>query len=420
MTRKNMKWLGWAALAAVVAIGTGVAYWRSQVSPTGGFATAKVMQEDIGETISALGVLVPSQYVDVGAQVSGQIVKLPVALGDMVKQGQLIAEIDPTQYAAKVGQDKAQIADLEAQLEGWQSRLSLARWTHERNSKLVPAGGATEQALNQSKSDLKVAETTVASLRAQIDKARNALKVDQANLGYTQIRAPINGLVISPTTAVYGNAWSKVDIAHQGQTLNANQNAPLLMRIANLDRMVVRAQVSEADVARLKIGMPVYFTTLGQPGRRIDARLTAVETTPELINGAIFYDADLEVANPDHSLLPQMTAQVFFVVAQAENALVVPLAALDSTQRQSGVRIPGCPAAASSQNADCVRVLVNGQPQARSVTVGIRNEVNVQILEGLQAGDQVIVSAAGVPAVKGSGGKGSGKNGGAGGGNGGQ
>ena len=86
MTRKNMKWLGWAALAAVVAIGTGVAYWRSQVSPTGGFATAKVMQEDIGETISALGVLVPSQYVDVGAQVSGQIVKLPVALGDMVKQ----------------------------------------------------------------------------------------------------------------------------------------------------------------------------------------------------------------------------------------------------------------------------------------------------------------------------------------------
>ena len=260
----------------------------------------------------------------------------------------------------------------------------------------------------------------MASLRAQIDKARNALKVDQANLGYTQIRAPINGLVISPTTAVYGNAWSKVDIAHQGQTLNANQNAPLLMRIANLDRMVVRAQVSEADVARLKIGMPVYFTTLGQPGRRIDARLTAVETTPELINGAIFYDADLEVANPDHSLLPQMAAQVFFVVAQAENALVVPLAALDSTQRQSGVRIPGCPAAASSQNADCVRVLVNGQPQARSVTVGIRNEVNVQILEGLQAGDQVIVSAAGVPAVKGSGGKGSGKNGGAGGGNGGQ
>ncbi|HBU30682.1 MAG TPA: efflux transporter periplasmic adaptor subunit [Thiobacillus sp.] len=417
MTRTTLKRLGLAALAAVVAAGAGLAYWRNQASQASEYATVKVARGDIQETVSALGVLVPSQYVDVGAQVSGQIIKLPVTLGDTVKQGQLVAEIDPTQYAAQVGQDQALITDLDAQLEGWQAKLALARWTHDRTSRLVPQGGATGQALEQSRADVKVAETTVASLRAQIDKAHNALKVDQANLGYTQIRAPIAGLVISPTSAVYGNAWSKVDIAHQGQTLNANQNAPLLMRIANLDRMVVRAQVSEADVARLKIGMPVNFTTLGRPDRHMEARLDAIESTPELVNGAIFYDAAFEVANPDHSLLPQMTAQVFFVLAEAKNALVVPLAALASIQRQSGARIPGCPSAPPSEDSDCVRVLVDGQPVARPVTVGVKNEGNAQILGGIEAGDQVIVGIAGAPAGNGSG---KGNAGGKGGGNGGR
>ena len=418
MTRKTLTQLGLAALAAVIAAGAGVTYWLNVASQAGGYATIKVARGDIQKTVSALGVLVPSQYVDVGAQVSGQLIKLPVTLGDTVKQGQLVAEIDPTQYAAQVGQDKALIADLEAQLAGWQAKLALARWTNERNSRLAPQGGATGQALEQSKSDLKVAETTVASLQAQIDKARYALKVDQANLDYTRIQAPISGLIISPTSAVYGNAWSKLDIAHQGQILNNKQNAPVMFRIAKLDRMVVRSQVSEADVSKLKIGMPVYFTTLGRPDRRIDARLGAIEPTPELVNGAIFYDANFEVPNPDHSLLPQMTAQVFFVVAEAKSALVVPLAALSSTQRQSGARITGCPATASAENSDCVRVLVDGKPVARPVTAGVKNEVNAQVLDGLQAGEQVIVGTAGVPADNGSG-KGNGKGGKGGGGNGG-
>ena len=410
MTRKTLTRLGMAAFAVVIAGGAGLAYWFNGTSQASGYATIKVARGDIQETVSALGVLVPSQYVDVGAQVSGQIIKLPVTLGDTVKQGQPVAEIDPTQYAAQVGEDQAMITDLNAQLAGWQAKLVLAGWTYEHNSRLAPQGGATEQALEQSRADLNVAETTVASLLAQIDKARNALKIDQANLDYTRIHAPISGLVISPTSAVYGNTWSKLDIAHQGQILNNKQNAPVLLRIANLDRVVIRSQVSEADVAKLKTGMPVYFTTLGRPDRRIDARLGAIEPTPELVNGAIFYDANFEVPNADHSLLPQMTAQVFFVVAEAKSALVVPLAALASTQRQSGAPIPGCPAASSSENTDCVRVLVDGKPVARPVTAGVKNEVNAQILDGLQAGEQVIVGTTGAPAGNGSG-KGNGKGG---------
>lgn len=402
---KKLKRLGWAALTVIVIAGAaGLFNWRYQSSRSSSFTSVHVTRGDIQETVSALGVLVPSQYVDVGAQVSGQLVKLPVGLGDAVKQGQLIAEIDPTKYAAQVAQDQALIADLMAQLSGLRARLALARWTHERNSRLAPQGGATEQALEQSKYDLKTAETTATSLVAQIDKAKNALKVDQANLGYTKITAPISGMVISPTSAIYGNTWSKLDIARQGQTLNANQNAPLLLRIANLDQMLVRAQVSEADMPRLKTGMSVWFTTLGQPDHRIVTQLKTIEITPELVNGAIFYDAIIEVENPSHSLQPQMTAQVFFVVSEAKDTLVVPLMALSSTQHNSGKRIPGCPTVSTS-NEDCVQMLVGGQPQARPVKVGIRDELNVQILEGIQVGDVLVTTT-------GAGGRRGGANGG--------
>lgn len=367
-----------------------------------------VDRADIRETVAALGILVPSRYVDVGAQVSGQLVRLHVGPGDTVKAGQPIAQIDPTRYAAQVAQDKALIADLRAQLNGWQSRLEFARWTLERNNRLAPEGAATEQATEQSRTEFAIAKTTVASLEAQIEKARNALKVNEANLGYTEIRAPIAGLVISPTSAAYGNTWSKLDIAHEGQTLNASQNAPVLLRIADLDRMRVRAQVSEADVARLAPGMAVEFTTLGRPERRIAARLDAVEPTPELVNGAIFYNAVFEVPNPERSLLPQMTAQVSFIVAEAKNTLTVPLAALASTRRQNGQVAPGCTSQGEA-NADCVTVLIDGQAVARQIKLGMRDETRVQILDGLAEGDRVTLAAAGPPPAGGRRGGGNGK-----------
>lgn len=161
--------------------------------------------------------------------------------------------------------------------------------------------------------------------------------------------------------------------------------------------MRVRAQVSEADVARLRQGMAVEFSTLGQAERRIKARLDTIEPTPELVNGAIFYNAVFEVPNPERSLLPQMTAQVSFVVAEAKQALTVPLAALASTRRQNGERAPGCAAAAAGSDADCITVLVEGQPLARPVKLGIRNETSVQILDGLVEGDRVTLAAAGPP-----------------------
>lgn len=143
--------------------------------------------------------------------------------------------------------------------------------------------------------------------------------------------------------------------------------------------------------------MKVYFTTLGQPDRRIEAVLSSIEVTPELINDAIFYDADFEVPNPDHQLLPQMSVQVSFVVAQARDARMVPLAALLSTQRQNGATVPRCSEQgghrAADNNLDCVVLLINGSPQTRAVTVGVKNETKAQILSGIEATDKLVVAA---------------------------
>lgn len=400
-----------AGLLIIVAIAAaGFWYWSRPDQVT--YSTAPVGRSDVQDTVSALGVLVPSEYVDVGSRAEGQLIDLKASLGETVTKGQLLAVVDPTPYAAAVQQSQAEIADQAAALKGAEAQLELARWSYGSNSRLAAQGAATRAALEQSEEELRAAQSAIASIRAKISAAQAVLKINQANLGYTRIYAPMAGLITSPTSAAYGMTWSKLDIAREGQILNTKQTTPTLFRIAKLDRMIVRAQVSEADVARLKPGMLAYVSTLGRPDQRIEAQLQSIEATPELVNGAIFYDAILDVANTDHALRPQMTAQVLFVVAEAKQAVTVPLTALASTQRQNGLNVPGCRAeAAPAPNADCVRVLVDGEPSPRKVIVGVKNEVSATIRSGLTAGEQVIVGATG-PAPKSGSGKGGGKGGG--------
>jgi len=414
MRKGQSRRLAFVATLSLMILG-GFGYWWIVTPGKAQYNSVAVRRGDIEETVSALGVVVPSQYVDIGAQVEGQLVRLLAKPGDKVEANELVAEIDPTQYAAQVGQDRAQIADLQAQVQAWEAKLAVANWINSTNQTLLRSSAASEQTARQSAADAKVAEATIASLKAQIDKIQNALKFDQAQLDRTSIRSPISGLVASPTTAAYGTTWSKLDVAHPGQILNNKQTAPVLFRVANIDQMMVRAQVSEADVAKLNPGMAVYFTTLGRPDRRIDAKLDAIEVTPELINGAIFYDADFQVQNPDRQLLPQMSVQASFVVAQAKDALIAPVAALLSIQRLNGVAVPACPAQSQSKAkdviADCVMVLTNGHPEARSVTIGVRNDVDVQLMSGVAEGEQLVIAAAGqkVPGGAGPGGGGGAK-----------
>ncbi len=326
--------------------------------------TAPVARGTIEETVTALGTLQPLQYVDVGAQVSGQLRRIHVEIGDQVQEGDLLAEIDPRIYEARVEGSRATLLSLRAQLAEREAQRTLAERQYHRQQGLLQANATSQEAFESAEASLTATEAQIRALNAQIAHAESTLKGDEANLSYTTIFAPLAGTVVSLE-------------ARQGQTINASQQAPVILRIADLDTMTVRSQVSEADVNRLLPGMAVYFTTLGQPERRWSGVLRQILPTPEVVNNVVLYNALFEVANPDRILMTQMTAQVFFVLEQAEDALLVPMAALGPA-RGNGERT--------------VHVVGrDGRVQERAVTIGVRNRISAQVLAGLREGERVVI-----------------------------
>ena len=245
------------------------------------------------------------------------------------------------------------------------------------------------------------------AVKAQIQQTNSSLRGNEANLQYTRIHAPMSGTVVSLG-------------AKQGQTLNANQSAPVVLRIADLSTMTVDAQVSEADVPKLALGMEVYFTTIGNQAKRWYGKLRQLNPTPQVVNNVVLYDALFEVPNADRALMTQMTAQVFFVTAQAKDAVLVPLAALrperkgrEPGQGQGARRAAASGSAAPSVAAPAIdprsqfangRAIVTvvhngGTVQEREIRVGAMNRVSAQVLSGLQPGEQVVAGVrAAVPA----------------------
>jgi macrolide-specific efflux system membrane fusion protein len=355
-----------AALILLAAAGLGLVFGRDA---GGGPAapTQTVVLGDIEDTVSAVGTLQPQQFVDVGTQVSGQLKQLFVTYGDHVKQGQWLAQIDPTVYQARVAADEAQLQNLRAQLEQRRAQFILAQDQMKRQTALKAGNATSDDALQTARANERVAAAQVLQLEAQIKQAESTLNADQANLGYTKIYAPMDGTVVDL-------------IAKQGQTLNANQQAPIVLRIANLDTMTVWAQVSEADLPRLRLGMKAYFTTLGQSNRRRFGTLRQIIPTPQLVNGVVLYNCLFDVENPGHELLPQMTAQVSFIVAQAEQVPIVPVAAI---RRERG-----------GTGAASVDVIVNGKTERRTVEVGATDRIVVEIKSGLAVGDVVLLNVA--------------------------
>jgi macrolide-specific efflux system membrane fusion protein len=293
-----------------------------------------------------------------------------VQLGDKVKRGQLLAEIDPLISASKVAEATATLANLQAQWEGKKAQFELARLQKSRSDDLRRQGAQATSDSEIAVSNYKLAHSALQALEAQIKQAQAELETAQVNLAYTRITAPMDGEVVSIN-------------ALEGQTLNATQQAPTILRIAQLDTMTVWALVPEADVSRLRTGQDVYFTGLGRGERRWHGRLRQILPSPQVIANVIFYNALFDVPNPQRELKVQMTAQVFFVLAQANDALYVPLSALGATHH-SGRAGP-----------HTVRVLgEDGSIEARRVQVGITNAVAAQILSGLNEGETVVTGTA--------------------------
>lgn len=379
-------WLGWRQFGAAA-------------TPAESYIFSPVQRADIEDLVSATGALQPRDYVDVGAQVSGQLKKIHVEVGSEVKEGDLLAEIDAEQSTARVEASRAQLRSQQAQLVESQVALAQAERDLQRQKNLMAEDASTTEQLETAETALRTVRAQIDSLKAQMDQLRASTRVDESNLRFTRIYAPMSGTVVSIT-------------ARQGQTLNTNQSAPTILRVADLSTMTVQTQVSEADVSKLRKDMPAYFTTLGSQGRRWTGQLRKVEPTPTVTNNVVLYNALFDVPNPNRGLMTQMTAQVFFVVAQARDVLVVPMAALTLQRAPAGTRpdagasaasAPMPPASAASRprgergggqrgpRQASVKVQVaDGSVQEREITVGISNRVQAQVLSGLTEGERVV------------------------------
>ncbi len=367
--------------------------------PLDGYQFATVQRGDIEDVVTATGTLQPRDYVDVGAQVSGQLRKIHVEVGDTVKAGDLLAEIDPTVYRARVDASRAQLKNLRAQLRDREAQLTLAQIQLRRQRALMAEDATTRESLQTAEASAQSADAQLEALRAQIEQIESTLRADEANLQYARILSPMAGTVVSIT-------------ARQGQTLNTNQQAPVVMRIADLSTMTVQTQVSEADVSRLRLGMEAYFTTLGGGGKRWQGTLEKIEPTPTVTNNVVLYNALFDVPNPDGRLMTQMTAQVFFIVSQAKDVLLVPMAAL----AQGAPRAPQSATAAAARNgggaganrgagagrgtgaataAGARQGMVKvddgrGGVEERKVELGVSNRVQAQVVAGLAEGERVV------------------------------
>ena len=370
-----------ACLIPVIA----VAAW--QVLPPGRdtLTTVTVTRGDIENSVTALGTLQPRRYVDVGAQASGQIQKIHVEAGDQVKAGQLLVEIDPSTQKAKLDASRYAIENLKAQLQEQRAQHELARQKYQRQQRLAAGNATREEDVQTAKAELSATQARVDMFKAQILQAQASLRSDEAELGYTRIYAPMDGTVVA------------VD-ARVGQTLNAQQQTPLILRIAKLSPMTVWAEVSEADIGHVKPGMTAYFTTLSGGNRRWTSTVRQIlPIPPKPLNETqgsgsptsssksgtgrvVLYTVLLDVDNTDNALMAEMTTQVFFVASQVKGALTAPVAALLGT------------ASADRQIARVVNG--KGRIEEREVRLGISDRLRVQVLDGLSEGDHLLIGPA--------------------------
>ena len=387
------------------------------------YITAEVSRGDIESAVLATGVLEATKMVSVGAQVSGQVKKMYVQLGDQVKQGQLIAQIDSIRQENELKTAKANIQNQQAQLAVQQANLAKVEAEYKRQQAMFSQDATSRAELEAALANYKTAQAQIASINAQIEQSRLSLATTKENLGYTRIVAPMDGTIVAIVT-------------EEGQTVNANQSAPTIVKLAKLDTMTIKAQISEADVMKVEQGQTVYFTTLGNSDKKHYAKLRQVEPAPNSINtettsgssssssSAVYYNALFDVPNEDGKLRIDMTAQVYIVLNEAKNVLTIPAAAIQSqranrkdssangtkstdqakkpdaetTQRPKRLDLTEDDKALIAQGKASilmVRVLqADGTAQPQPVLIGLNNRVSAQVLKGLKQGDQVVIADA--------------------------
>ncbi|MDH3000009.1 efflux transporter periplasmic adaptor subunit [Chelonobacter oris] len=336
------------------------------------YMTERVKRTALSASVIATGTVRSNNRVEVGAQVSGQLTKIHVQLGQKVKKGDLIAEIDSKNQDNALSTALSQQASYQAQLAAAKANLVAMQSSYDRINRLYKQKSATQDSLETARVNLANAQSGIAQLESSIKQAEISVATAQTNLDYTQIVAPIDGTIISIPVS-------------EGQTVNANQTTPTIVQIADLSKMLIKAEISEGDITKVNAGMKVRFTTLAEPNQAYHSEIVSIDPALTTLtdneynesasdSSAVYFYANILIDNPDEKLRIGMTTQNTITIVDVENTLAIPTMAIQKVGNRYQVRV----------------LTANNTAETRDIEIGISDDINTQVLSGLQEGDNVI------------------------------
>ena len=368
-------------LGLLIAAGAAYYFFSSNSKQETTYLTESVTRGNVEKTVVASGSVESVNEVDVGAQASGKITKLYVKLGQEIKKGEMIADIDSTTQINTLNTKKAALVSYQAQLKAKKTAYDVALSSYNRLSKLYMQKATSLDSVNTAKSTLDNAKAEMEVIEANIKQAEIEVNTAETNVGYTKITAPMDGTVISVPVS-------------EGQTVNANQTTPTIVTIADLSKMKIKPEISEGDITKVKAGQEVSFTILSDSQTVYHSVIDSVDPANTTITdssstssstnssssssttSAIYYYANVLIDNPDRTLRIGMTTENNIKIANAKDVLLISNMAIQKRDGKSVVNI------LNDKN----------QPEQREVETGVQNDFHTEIKSGLNEGEKVIVS----------------------------
>lgn len=367
-------------LGLAVAAGAAYYFFSSNNKQETTYLTESVTRGNVEKTVVASGSVESVNEVDVGAQASGKITKLYAKLGQEIKKGEMIADIDSTTQINTLNTKKAALVSYQAQLKAKKTAYDIALSSYNRLSKLYSQKATSLDSVNTAKSTLDNAKAEMEAIEANIKQAEIEVNTAETNVGYTKITAPMDGTVISVPVS-------------EGQTVNANQTTPTIVTIADLSKMKIKPEISEGDITKVKAGQEVSFTILSDSQTVYHSVIDSVDpantttsdssstssstsSSSNSTTSAIYYYANVLIDNPDRTLRIGMTTENNIKIANAKDVLLVSNMAIQKRDGKSFVNV------LNDKN----------QPEQREVKTGVQNDFQTEIKSGLNEGEKVIVS----------------------------
>ena len=368
--KKYIKRIAWIVLLTIIII-VAVLYFTREKHDLS-YMSAVVTRGDVQQVVTATGQVGALKLITVGAQVSGQIQILYVKLGQEVKKGDLIAQIDSTTQQNTLNINRSKLESYHAQLKAAQTTLAVRESQYEREKTLFAGNATSKENLENASQAYATALSTVSDLKSLILQTKISVETAEVNLGYTTIRAPSDGIVVSIPV-------------EEGQTINANQITPTIVQIADLSQMEVLMEISEADVGKIAPGMKVLYRVLTASAKQFETTLESIDPALTALsnstysrgtntNEAIYYYGRLIIPNENRKLRIGMTTQNEIVVATAQNVLLLPSLAIHMRNKQPYVNVLG----------------KNQVILEKRIQIGLSDNVFTQITEGLHEGQKVV------------------------------